>query len=66
MTFHHSSEIEEASSIQLEKQYSARELIGKLRAKTFSGYPGCTFVDKDCMYEVTIKIVKSKIYKGIS
>ncbi|GAC20819.1 formyltransferase family protein [Paraglaciecola arctica] len=57
-SFHQSSELEQASQINLEKQYRARDLLNLLRARTFSGHPSCWFVDDGSKYEVTIKIKK--------
>ena len=41
-SFHLAKEITSASYINLEKNYSARTL-NLMRARTFRGYPGCTF-----------------------
>ena len=57
-TFHHSSELEAASSIDLDKSYAARDLLDLLRARTFAGYPACTFSDGDASYEVRVDIKK--------
>jgi methionyl-tRNA formyltransferase len=55
-TSHHSSELEAASSIDLEKTYAARDLLNLLRARTFPGHPACTFSDGDASYEVRVEI----------
>ena len=55
-SFHHSSELEAASSIELDKTYTGRDLLNLLRARTFPGYPACTFSDGDVKYEVRIDI----------
>ncbi|WP_028351349.1 formyltransferase family protein [Bradyrhizobium murdochi] len=55
-TFHRGSELEPASSILLEKPYLARDLLNLLRARTFPGYPACTFSDGDDVYEVRVEI----------
>jgi methionyl-tRNA formyltransferase len=55
-TLHHSSELEGASSIELDKTYTARELLNLFRARTFPGYPACTFSDGDASYEVRVEI----------
>jgi methionyl-tRNA formyltransferase len=55
-TFHRASELEAASSIDLEKTYVARDLLDLLRARTFPGYPACTFPDGDIVYEVRVDI----------
>ena len=57
-SFHHSSEIDPASIINLDRMYSARDLINLLRARTFDGYPGCSFEDAGNHYEISIKIRK--------
>jgi methionyl-tRNA formyltransferase len=59
-TFHHSSELEAASSIDLDKSYAARDLLNLLRARTFSGHPACTFSDGDAAYEVRIDIKRKR------
>jgi methionyl-tRNA formyltransferase len=55
-TFHRASELEVVSSIDLEKTYVARDLLDLLRARTFPGYPACTFPDGDVVYEVRVDI----------
>jgi methionyl-tRNA formyltransferase len=55
-TFHWASELEAASSIDLNKTYPARDLLDLLRARTFPGYPACTFSDGDAAYEVRVDI----------
>lgn len=55
-TFHRASELDPASSIHLDKTYAARDLLNLLRARTFSGYPACTFSDGDDVYEVRVDI----------
>jgi methionyl-tRNA formyltransferase len=55
-TFHRASELEMASSIALDKTYIARDLLNLLRARTFAGYPACSFTDGDDAYEVRVDI----------
>jgi methionyl-tRNA formyltransferase len=55
-TFHRASELEGASSIDLDKSYVARDLLNLLRARTFPGYPACAFSDGDAVYEVRVDI----------
>jgi methionyl-tRNA formyltransferase len=55
-TLHHSAELEAASTIDLEKTYTARDLLNLLRARTFPGHPACTFSDGDASYEVRVEI----------
>ncbi len=57
-SFHHSSEIEKASQIDLDRTYSARDLLNLLRARTFEGYPGCWFEDAGVRYEISINVRK--------
>ncbi len=53
---HHSSEMEIASRIDLDRSYRARDLLNILRARTFEGYPGCWFEDGGERYEISIRI----------
>jgi methionyl-tRNA formyltransferase len=55
-SFHHSSEIDQASKIDLNGVYRGRDLINLLRARTFEGYPGCWFEEAGKSYEISIKI----------
>jgi methionyl-tRNA formyltransferase len=57
-SFHHSSEIDKASKIDLNRIYQARDIINLLRARTFEGYPGCWFEEDGNRYEITIDIRK--------
>ncbi|NMM11427.1 MAG: formyl transferase [Polaromonas sp.] len=57
-SFHHSSEIESASRIDLDRLYSARDILNLLRARTFAGHPGCQFEDIGDHFEVSIEIKK--------
>lgn len=57
-SFHHSTEIEKASQIDLDRAYSARDLLNLLRARTFEGYPGCWFEDAGIRYEISINVRK--------
>lgn len=57
-SFHHSSELELASRIDLDEVYSARYLLNLLRARTFEGHPGCWFEDDGVRYDISIKINK--------
>lgn len=57
-SFHHSSEIEKASRIDLDRTYSGRDLLNLLRARTFEGYPACWFEDAGIRYEISINVRK--------
>ena len=54
--FHYAKELEEASRIDLEKEYKARRLLNLLRARTFPPHPGAWFVDHGVKYEVRVRI----------
>jgi len=53
---HYSKELDPASHIFLDKNYSARELLNLLRARTFPGKPACYFCDNNKKYEVRVSI----------
>jgi methionyl-tRNA formyltransferase len=55
-SFHLSRELEAASAIDLDRSYTARELINLFRARTFAGKPGCWFIDGGVRYEVRISV----------
>ena len=55
---HYSSQLNQASLIDLNKTYTARHLLNLLRARTFTGKPGCYFYDNGEKYEVTTNIRK--------
>ncbi len=55
-SFHYAREMPAASRIDLDQQYSARDLLNLLRAKTFPPHPACWFEDGDSEYEVTVQI----------
>ncbi len=57
-SYHHSSELEAASEIILNKQTTARELLNLLRARTSKTFRQCYFVDDGVEYEVGVDIRK--------
>jgi len=57
-SFHHSSELELASWVDLNKTYVASDLLNHLRARTFRGYPGCRFESQGQTYQIEINIKK--------
>lgn len=57
-SLHHSSEIDPASKIDLDRLYQGRDLINLLRARTFEGHPGCWFEEAGNRYEISINIRK--------
>jgi methionyl-tRNA formyltransferase len=57
-SFHDSKEIKDASTIKLDDQYVARDLLNLLRAKMFQGHSPCFFEDNGKVYDVRISIVR--------
>jgi len=55
-SIHFANEINQASEIYLDKNYTARDLFNLLRARTFPGKPACTFKDNNETYEITVNI----------
>ena len=55
-SFHLSRELDPASEIILDKQYTGRNLLNLLRARTFPGNPSCYFFDEGKKYEVRVSI----------
>lgn len=59
-TFHYRKEFDENSRIELENNYTARELLNVLRARSFRPFPAAYFYDDGKKYEVTVKIEEVK------
>ncbi len=57
-TFHRRRELHPASRIELDKTYTARQLLNLLRARTFPPHPGCWFEDRGERYQIRISIEK--------
>lgn len=57
-SFHYASEITAASKIDLDTPTTAREILNRLRAKTFVGHPACWFVENHETYEIRVEIRK--------
>lgn len=55
-SFHNSKQLDEASVIELDRHYTARDLLNLIRARTFHGRPSCTFIEGNKRYSVKIKI----------
>lgn len=55
-SLHYAKEINPASAIDLDKAYTARDLLNLLRARTFAGHPACNFEEDGQTYEVRIDI----------
>jgi len=57
-SFHRNNELEEASRIDLDRNYKARDLLNIFRARTFRPYPGAWFIDNEVKYEVRVEITR--------
>jgi methionyl-tRNA formyltransferase len=57
-TFHFGKEMDVKSQIFLDDEYSARNLLNLLRARTMEGFPACYFYEDDRKYEVRIAVKK--------
>jgi methionyl-tRNA formyltransferase len=57
-SFHFRRELGAASVLDLNAKVMTHDLLNLLRARTFPPHPGCTFVDGDGKYEITVKIRK--------
>lgn len=56
-SFHLAKELGPASRVELDATYRARDLLNLLRARTFPGYEGCSFVERGGEeFEVRIEI----------
>ena len=58
-TFHLSKELDVHSEIHLDRQYSGREIIDIIRARSFSGRPSSFFHLDNKKYYINIKITES-------
>lgn len=59
-SFHFAAELDIASVVDLDRTYTARELLNLLRARTFPGHPGCRFRDDNSEFEVRVQITRVK------
>lgn len=57
-SFHLAGELTPASEIVLDRQYTARQLLNLLRARTFAPHPGCRFTDNGETFEIRVEISK--------
>ncbi|RCS58218.1 formyltransferase family protein [Parvibium lacunae] len=60
-SYHQASELDAASEIKLDHPYPARELLNRIRARTFPGHPGCWFTDDGQTYEIQLTIRKKEL-----
>lgn len=56
---HLRDELEGASFVDLDARTTARDLLNRLRARTFPPHPGCWFSEAGVTYEVTVTIKRS-------
>jgi methionyl-tRNA formyltransferase len=59
-SFHMRKELDPRSLIDLDRQYTAREILNLLRARTFEPHPACRFVDGGETYEVRVSIRRKR------
>ncbi len=59
-SFHRAAEMDAASRLDLDASYNARELLNRLRARTFSGHPSCWFNDDGETFEVRVEIKRKR------
>ncbi|MGA7326060.1 MAG: formyltransferase family protein [Rhodomicrobium sp.] len=57
-SFHRSSELDPASRFDLDGKYTARDILNRLRARTFRGHPACWFEDNGETFEVRVEITR--------
>jgi methionyl-tRNA formyltransferase len=57
-SLHYRSQLEPASVIDLDAPTTARDVLNRLRARTFRPHPACRFSDGDDVYEVRVTIDK--------
>lgn len=55
-SLHYRSQLESASVIDLDAPTTARDVLNRLRARTFRRHPACRFSDGDDVYEVRVSI----------
>jgi methionyl-tRNA formyltransferase len=55
-SFHRRAELDQASRIELDKHYTAQDLLNRLRARTFPPHPGCQFQEGGRSYQVRVSI----------
>jgi methionyl-tRNA formyltransferase len=57
-SLHRRAELDAASRLDLDATYSLREVLNRLRARTFAPHPACRFADGEEVYEVRVTIRK--------
>lgn len=57
-SFHFASELEGASALDLDNTMKVRTLLNLLRARSFPGYPACSFQEGNQEYEIRVQITR--------
>ncbi|WP_231999772.1 formyltransferase family protein [Mycobacterium sp. 1245852.3] len=57
-SLHYRKQLEPASVIDLDAPTTAREVLNRLRARTFPPHPACRFIDGEDVYEARVTIDK--------
>ena len=57
-TMHFQSDMINASKLNLDEKISIRQILNLLRARSFKGYPACSFEENGVEYEVRINVSK--------
>lgn len=60
-SFHLSSELVSASEIDLDEPTTARQVLNRIRARTFPPYPGARFTDNGDVFNVRVEITRIAI-----
>ena len=55
-SYHHSSEIEKISVLDLDKSYKLRNILNLLRGRTFNGHPACSFYDSKSLKSYYVRV----------
>ncbi len=63
-TSHRAAELDPASKLELDQRYTARDLLNRLRARTFPPHPACWFQDGSDRYEVRVEITRTRNKNG--
>lgn len=58
--YHFGSELGQITCIELDKEYSARELLNLIRGRTFQPYPAAYFSENGNTYEVRVEITRKE------
>lgn len=56
-TYHRTEDVKDIDRINLDRKYTARELIDIIRARTFPPYPGAYFVHQGCQVYLRLQLL---------